>query len=251
MTLTQTQITKPTFYFERFEWKYLLSRAEAERVLSDCLRNNLRWDPFVASRPGHSYPVTSVYLDTFGWKCYYEKIAGDRSRFKVRLRAYRPVLEEAPEIFLETKRKHDAVTMKERVLLVPGSERSLLDPCADRRSIAIRAGDENTRESILARVMRFSLAPKVLVTYTRQPLIGTFVDRLRVTFDSMLTAARYGAEGTLSPTPVLRDGVIMEVKYNGVLPYWFHRIIQAHNLSRVAFSKYCRSVEMLRERRLI
>ena len=36
---------------------------------------------------------------------------------------------------------------------------------------------------------------------------------------------------------------ILEIKFYRRIPIWFHRIIQAHDLRRVSFSKFCKGME--------
>lgn len=238
-------MTKPAFHFQRFELKYLLKRFEAEHIIEDCLDHHLEWDPAVSGREDRSYPVTSLYLDTPGLKCYHEKIAGLEHRFKIRVRMYENELHRGADIFLEIKRKHNALIIKDRLLLGYGAYETMFENGGSPAGIPESGGEKKTAEEITGNIRRFGLMAVAAVRYRRRPLVGKFVDRLRITFDSALEAARGTTMRDLNFFPVHRDAVVMEVKFNNALPFWFHRLIQAHNLERQPFSKYCEGITAL------
>lgn len=238
-------MAKPTFHFQRFEFKYTLTRPQADNIIEDCLSHHLEWDPFVAGREGKSYAVTSLYLDTPALKCYHEKIAGLKDRFKIRVRIYDEEVKRDSDIFLEIKKKSDALVIKDRLLLDYNQYESTFENGRSFSRVPQGEGERKTAEEIIAKIRRFSLAAVAAVRYRRRPLIGRFVERLRITFDSELEAARASALKDLNFLPVSPRTVIMEVKYNNTLPFWLHRVIQAHNLDRQPFSKYGRGIETL------
>lgn len=238
-------MAKPTFHFQRFEFKYLLTPWQADNILEDCLDHHLEWDPFVAEREGKGYPVTSLYLDTLNLKCYHEKIAGLKDRFKIRVRIYDEEIKPGSDIFLEIKKKNDALVVKDRLLLDYAEYENTFKNGRSFSRMPQGEGEKKTAEEIIGKIRRFGLATVAAVRYRRRPLIGKFVDRLRITFDSELEAARAQGLKDLNFFPVSRDMVVMEVKYNNTLPFWFHRVIQAHNLERQPFSKYGHGIERL------
>jgi hypothetical protein len=235
---------KTGFHFQRFEFKYLLPLQKAEHIIEDCLENNLTWDPFV--RGGEKrYPVTSLYFDTPSLRLYREKNAGIKERFKVRLRTYEEEWKPKNNVFFEIKRKNDAVVNKDRVVLPFEKYDDIFRNGTGFAGIRAIEGPQEIAEEILMKIRRYGLGPLVFVTYDRFPLVGKFIERFRVTFDYRIRAARFINFSTMQWFPVLEDHVIMEVKYHNTLPGWFQRIIQAHDLERVAFSKYGKSVEAL------
>ena len=94
--------------------------------------------------------------------------------------------------------------------------------------------------------IRRSLKPKVLIDYIRRPYVSSYDMNFRVTFDSVLMSA---ATNELFPPQWTnwkhsRSGfTVLEVKFFRRIPAWFHRIIQAHNLKRISFSKFCQGME--------
>ena len=46
------------------------------------------------------------------------------------------------------------------------------------------------------------------------------------------------------------NSVILEVKFNGTLPKWFHHIINAYQLQKSESCKYCFGTDLLRGERV-
>lgn len=75
------------------------------------------YDPYAKNLPNHSYIIRSLYYDSAGLDSYYQKIAGVRTRKKLRIRFYEPDLKPQTPVFLEIKRKYDTVVVKDRLVL--------------------------------------------------------------------------------------------------------------------------------------
>ena len=115
--------------FNRFELKYLITLQQAEQFKSG-LRAYL-----VPDEHGNNngrYTVSSLYYDSPGFRCYWEKLDGLRVRRKLRIRRYETggVLAEEAPVFLEIKQRVDRVTQKRRVILPYGEALRL---CNDRQ----------------------------------------------------------------------------------------------------------------------
>lgn len=232
------QDLKPRLHFQRFEFKYYLPFEMIEPVTQELLKY-MKWDPYVADDPKHYYEVVSLYYDSPSLTCYYEKLDGMVSRKKIRCRAYTNSSGERSDHFYEIKRKHDMVVMKDRM---QGLRVNLLETIQQ-----IDDDDQLTREMYMDLIYRH-LIPQVIVSYHRTPLVGSHEDRLRVTIDSDIWAANPNGE-TLDADewlPVLTNGALLEIKYNNVLPFWLALIIQRYDLSRIAYSKYCKSIEKIK-----
>jgi hypothetical protein len=232
--------------FNRFELKYLLTLQQAERVKA-ALRAYLVPDEH--GENGGRYVVSSLYYDSPGFRCYWEKLDGLRVRRKLRMRWYETgeVLTEETPVFLEIKQRVDRVTQKRRTLL-PYDQALRL--CNDRRLPDPMPDDEAIVEEIYAFLWQYNLRPASIVRYDRQALIGSDYDiGLRVTFDTSLSFQAQPLhlhEGT-NGLPMVHPGlVVMEVKVNERLPHWLTDMIADHNLQLARFSKYCRSVEAAR-----
>lgn len=203
-------------------------------------------DPIVKKSADHSYVVSSVYCDTPNFAHYREKIDGLKNRRKLRFRTYSLNALECPDIFLEIKRKKDAVIIKDRACIDYSTYTQLN---ADGYSVLIQDGrfpmDQKTLvEEFYWHLVRWNMSPRIRVVYNREPLLGQYDGSFRVTLDREIFGSP--ADGLFSTygdkCPTLPGWVVMEVKFNGLIPDWFHSIIQRYNLFRVPASKYCEAV---------
>lgn len=230
--------------FRRFEFKYRLPVFLADKILNELL-NYMEWDPYAIDQPDHFYQVNSLYFDTAGFGCYYEKIAGNKDRRKLRLRTYTDELKPETPIFLEIKRKSDMVIFKDRIILkYQDCADSIVNGQFNSLNNYHSLQDEELLKEFLWLKNYNCLLPKLMVTYKRKPLIGRIDPRFRITFDSQIktcpTDRLFFSDKAVEVFP---QGVVMELKYNNSIPHWFHWIIQKYQLNREQFSKYCQSLE--------
>lgn len=232
--------------FNRFELKYLLTLQQAERFKTG-LRNYL-----VPDEHGNNngrYALSSLYYDSPGLSCYWEKENGIKFRRKLRLRRYEtddPLTEETP-IFLEIKQRVDRVTQKRRAILSYGDALRL---CNDRQIPDHTPEDKAVIEEIFVFLWQYNLRPMSIVRYNRQAFVGTEYDiGLRVTFDTSLSFQSHPLHLHEQPSdlPMLSPNlVVMEIKINERIPHWLTEMIAAHDLQLIRVSKYCRSIEAAR-----
>lgn len=237
-------MTKPNLHFQRFEFKYYLPKNKADKLIP-ALLNYMEWDPFVLATGRDFYQVNSLYFDSSDFGCFWDKESGISNRKKLRFRFYNQRKEDTP-IFLEIKRKRDALTIKDRINLD-------FDDCTNgnldnnlKKLLRARPDDKFLRELIWFKG-RNSLKPKLFVTYNRKALVSKRDKRFRITFDYNIQTQlcdSITSECTRLKN-VFPDGVVLELKYNNVLPQWFHRIIQKYQLQRLAYSKYCNSLRQV------
>ncbi len=236
-------MAKPTLHFQRYEFKYFLPKSKADKIIP-ALLSYMEWDPYIKGSGRDYYPVLSLYFDSPDFGCFWDKESGIADRKKLRFRFYQQEVEGAP-IFLEIKRKKDALIIKDRIKIEPADcDGNKLD---DKLRTLFSADPDNDflRELIWFK-RRNVLRPKIFVSYNRKALVGKIDKKFRVTFDYDIKAAvskSINYDGRLRE--IYPDGVVLEVKYNNVLPFWFQEIIQKYQLERLAFSKYCNAVRRL------
>ena len=229
--------------FNRFELKYLISLRQAETLKSE-LRKYLVPDEYGGS--SGRYPVTSLYYDSPGRRCYWEKENGIKYRRKLRIRYYPSdqTFSDHTSVFLEIKQRVDRVTQKRRLIL-PYRDALLL--CNDRQIPEHDPSDRLVADEIFAFLWQYNLLPASLVRYDRQAFVGTRYDiGLRVTFDTNLTFQAYPLHlhEERNTLPMLGPNqVVLEIKVNERIPYWLTEMIAAHNLHLQRISKYCRSID--------
>jgi SPX domain protein involved in polyphosphate accumulation len=229
--------------FNRFELKYLITLQQAEHFKAAL---GAYLVPDEHGQKNGRYAVSSLYYDSPGLRCYWEKLDGLKFRRKLHIRCYGTgaVHTEETPVYVEIKQRVDRVTQKRRAVLPYGDALRL---CHDRQIPEHAPDDEALIEEITAFLWQYNLRPASIVGYDRQAFIGTEYDiGLRVTFDTALSFQAYPLHLHAEPSrlPMLRaDRVVMEIKVNERIPYWLTELIAAHNLELVRFSKYCRSLE--------
>ncbi len=229
--------------FNRFELKYLITLAQAERF-KQALRPYLIQDEHGENG---KYGLTSLYYDSPDLRFYWEKEYGLRFRRKLRIRKYEtdePMTEKTP-VFLEIKQRVDRVTQKRRVVL---NYSDALRLCNDRKLPESSNENHATLDEMYVLIWQYNLRPVSIVRYDRQAFMGTQYDPgLRVTFDTNLTfqTHKLHIHESASALPMLSPNqVVMEIKVNDRIPLWLTDLIAHHNLKMVRVSKYCRSIDV-------
>jgi hypothetical protein len=233
----------------RFEWKYVIDEPRAGAI-RDYLRGHLVADSHMPAG-GHGYPVHSLYLDTPAWQLYRQTVEGQRNRFKLRIRYY----DHSPSspVFLEIKRRSNEVILKQRAAVTrEGVGRMLRGQYVDDTHLA-SGGDTFSGMRALHEFRRLTRSlgarASVLVSYTREAYTLPDSDNVRVTFDRLVAAGFYRADGHHSPAwerarPRLGD-VILEVKFTDSFPRWLSDLTRSFNLSRRSVPKYVACTQAL------
>ncbi len=98
-------------YRSRYECKYLIAPAAACEVRR-FIRPFTQPDKHAARRPNHRSAVSSLYLDSRDLALYAQTVAGEKARFKLRVRTYSD--DPASPAFFEVKKKLNNVILKRR-----------------------------------------------------------------------------------------------------------------------------------------
>ena len=224
----------------RHELKYFINEMQYH-LLSSALDRVLWRDP--NGDENNEYHIRSLYFDTVFNDAYFDKIDGDQNRDKYRIRIYNLT---DRVIKLECKTKVGSLISKRSLSIPRGLCEQLMaaDP----------TGLESTRSGLLSDVYREMtvnlLHPVVLVDYVREAYLHP-AEEVRITFDKQL---RTGLRSTdlfnpYVPTvsPFDNGEIILEVKYNRVMPPFIRDLISTHcpNALQSAVSKYtwCRRFE--------
>lgn len=229
------------FHFERFEFKYQLPLHLVEGIIPKLLKY-MDWDPFTESLPERAYTVSSIYFDSSGLDCYYQKLAGIRNRKKIRVRFYDSHLSDDTPTFLEIKRKYDAVIVKDRVV-VPFKD--CYNIIYDNMIVVGKMDREKeVLEEFISTIRRNGMTPQIFIEYKRKPFISKIDPQFRVTIDyEIKTSKIYSLEKPVDNIRVTNGTAILEVKFNNSMPKWFHNFLQQYNLINTPYSKYCKSIE--------
>ncbi len=221
----------------RFERKYRCSYAQYF-ALKNALYPYLTADLYTDRSKTRKYLVRSIYYDTFDYQIFLEKIGGNASRAKYRIRTYDDSVDENPDIRVEIKLRQANLTQKFGSFIQTG----------DYQHFAQFRHWKNPEDPVLQEFERNThlqnLQPKVLVEYHREGFFARTGEDVRITFDHELRTA---ASRTLFPLEILWQNhlepkVVLEIKHQDKLPNWLLRIIRQHGLKIVANSKYALGV---------
>lgn len=181
------------------------------------------------------YHVRSLYFDNKSNNSYYEKLSGIENRNKYRVRVYN--LNTDP-IKLEIKSKLNHVILKESVLikeedigkLISGSYDFLLD------------FNNTTAARVFSRFTKDYYHPVILIDYKRDAY-SLDIENIRITFDFEIKKDEVNlanlTDRNISMLPAINSSkVIMEIKYNNILPVWVKKMLQTDRFERCAISKY-------------
>lgn len=232
----------------RFEFKYKINPKDMPAIEHELQRFGMKLDKNTTSESG-GYCVTSLYFDSYDLSDYNEKEGGYLIRKKVRARIYEPYLDKSEKVRLEIKNKINMQGSKSQVWLTREEFDNFLKKGAS-ALVSRRWGkdEEEKKHDILWNLTKRPIKPVAVVRYLRRAFMDE-TKKLRVNFDNNLETCKGGDLGYnkfMSPVDV--GGIIMEVKYAIALPYWFENIIKKHNLTRIAFSKYTKSLEEINKR---
>lgn len=214
----------------RNEWKYFISRWEAEAL-------KRRLEPFM-KHDSHAvngfYTIRSLYFDNYWNSAYNEKLMGVAERQKWRVRIYNY---SDSRILLERKKKWGSYIHKDSAILTREEYDCLM---AGEYEFLLCHQNPLCREFYYECMVNL-WRPKVIVDYEREPLIqdeGT----VRITFDSDVRAAildRNIFDSELPALSVLEPEVlVLEVKFTEFLPGLIRKLLPADGQEFSAISKY-------------
>ena len=192
----------------------------------------------------NQYHIRSLYFDTAYDSALYDKINGTANRDKYRIRIYNF---SDQMIRLECKSKFRDLISKRSVRITRDLAEQLIS--------ADPTGLESTASGLVSdtfREMRTNLLhPVVIVDYLREAYLHP-AEEVRITFDMQLRSGLNSVDmfNPYLPTvpPFDHDEVILEVKYNQVLPPYIANLLTyalRDGACRSAISKYvyCRRFE--------
>ena len=229
---------------KRFEFKYMLSQEQAiliEKYIQDI---GLHSDSHSQNGP---YFVNSLYYDTPILSDYYDKDASLLIRKKIRVRMYDKVWHDnLKRVWFEVKKKHNMNISKDR-FEVEGSVWQEFLKTNDARVLLNEVEDEKMAKSFAYRFIRQMYRPHMVVRYERSAYLYNFVSLVRLTFDKNIVACEVKDMKTMDFChSISGNQVIMEIKFNEKLPWWFKDMLTRFDLKRTDFSKYRHSVAMIK-----
>lgn len=224
-------MAKPEEPCYRHELKYVIDPLQSE-VLQRKLASVLHKDSHMESNG--CYHTRTLYFDDYRNSALHEKLAGVYRRKKYRIRIYN---RDDSLIKFEKKSKINNYSFKEVAKLSRGeAERVISGDIGFLRGSTNRLLREFYIES-RCRLMR----PVVVVEYERVAYVHP-VGKVRVTFDTGLRAglgqAAFFADDIVTMPAADASSVILEIKYNEVIPQVVRGLFSDTIRPRTAVSKY-------------
>lgn len=223
----------------RHEIKFIISVSDAE-ILKQRLSLLMNVDSN-SKNEDNTYLIRSLYFDDCDSTAYYEKMDGVEFRKKYRIRIYNF---DDKFIRLECKYKHDNMTSKDQMLIDKNICSKIIE--GNLEDIGLNANNL-LRQFVLDYKLKH-LKPSIIVDYKR--LAFTYpVSDVRVTFDSQIKSGLYNYnlfDKDATTYSVIDDNqMVLEVKFNEVLPEAIAIILSTVPTFRQAFSKFavCRSIK--------
>lgn len=224
----------------RFEFKYRISNIEYN-IIRNAITPYMKADYFTNNAGNRGYFVRSLYYETRNYNIYSQKMAGDCSRVKYRLRSYCENPDNDMKIRVELKVRRGESLSKYQTFVSLGQY-------YDFKTYKYWNDDNDPVLEEFARgVHLLDLQPSVLVDYFREGYESRFNDGIRLTFDHGVQSAR---SKDLFPEkkPFFKVHhsyeVVLEIKFRGKLPFWLKKIIKGYGLRLVANSKFTQGIEV-------
>jgi len=180
------------------------------------------------------YMVRSLYFDTLGGSAFFDKIDGVEYRKKYRIRYYN---NDTDFIRLESKLKIDDLSQKTQERITLDLAQHLMN--GEIEEIQLKPNSVLTDFALDIKLN--ALRPSVIVDYQRTAYLHKALD-VRITFDELIRSRVYDTDlfktDYASITVLEPEEVVLEVKYNDIIPSTIADVIKHTPMTRLAVSKY-------------
>ena len=208
------------------ELKFLVT-PDCAAALKQWARRTMDADPFASSETGDGYLTTSLYLETPRFDVFHEN--GSYGHAKYRIRRYG----NTGQVFLERKLRNNHMVAKRRSIVdveeLHHLDHGHPDPAWEgawfHRRVAVRG-----------------VSPVCQVSYQRTArVLAAESGAMRLTIDEDLRAMRVSSHAfsePKNPVPLLRDTMIVEMKFRHAMPELFRAAVREFGLTARTVSKY-------------
>lgn len=228
----------------RHELKYLCRLTDIP-VIESRIKGIVKKDAHVGEK-GY-YHIRSVYFDDYHNTCYKMNEAGVDNRMKYRIRIYncsdkKITLEKKIKVHGMTKKVSASLTKKQCELFLQGKNLSL-------QKEEFQSYPPLLQEFVVW-MAKGNGKPKVIVAYDRVPYVYK-QGNVRITIDKNIQTSKdfsHFFEMNMQNAPILPKGqVLLEVKYDELLPGFIKERLEIGKLRQTTFSKYylCRKFNNL------
>lgn len=222
----------------RNELKFIINK-EMAKVLKQRLSMIMEIDKNSVNLD-NTYFIRSLYFDDPNSTAYYEKLDGVLYRKKYRIRIYN---NDSTFIRLERKLKHNNLTSKDQTKISKEECQNILEGNIDNIK-----SDNNLMNDFINEIKFKNLKPSIIVDYQRTAYTY-HISNVRITFDENLKSGLYNYNlfdnNRVSYDILNSNEIVLEVKFDYVLPESIAIILQTIPMYRQAVSKFarCRSIK--------
>ena len=217
----------------RHEKKYTISWNEFQ-IINGKIKHLLKRDPHC---PEFGYEVKSLYFDNPYDYALGQKVEGTDLRHKFRFRVYNNNFD---IMKLEKKSKNNVMTDKESVYITKEEALSITKGDFE----FLREREDGFHQNFYYKLRHGRYTPKVIVKYNRIAYLYPVGD-VRITFDFNIKKSNQVDKFFNTDYDYMdvygHDKVIMEVKFDHVLPVFIRSVIQSPHVMASASSKYVSS----------
>ncbi|MBD5544042.1 MAG: polyphosphate polymerase domain-containing protein [Lachnospiraceae bacterium] len=219
----------------RHELKYLCGATDIP-ILKAGLKGIARLDSHVGEK-GY-YHIRSLYFDDYNNTCYKMNEAGVDDRMKYRIRIYNHsekqiTLEKKIKLHGMTRKLSTPLTREQCQLLIQGKNLSLKQEEFEHYSKLL--------QEFVVWIAVKNGKPKVIVAYDRIPYVYK-QGNVRITIDENIQSSvdfAHFFHRDMTSAPILPKGrVLLEVKYDELLPSFLKERLEIGRLQQTTFSKY-------------
>lgn len=251
MITKASEVVRPVPRKGRREAKYVLASETVAAAIRDTLGPFMVPDPHAVGLPGNRYTLVSLYLDTAALDLYSDTVRGEKNRHKLRIRRY---FKPGAPAFFEVKRRVNDIIIKRRAPVRPEAIDDLVAGALPRLWHLTEPVSANLADLLYFRdfMQAAGATPRLRVRYSREPWVDAAGQSLRITFDRTVTCSPTATTDVLGRDadwhPSCSLPVILEIKFNDVMPEWVSRLIRRFNLIRTSVPKYVMSTDAVRQR---
>lgn len=214
--------------FKRYEYKYLITSDQKEKIL-DGMSGYMKLDSYGRAT------ICNIYYDTDDFRLVRNSIEKPLYKEKLRVRSYGKAKENG-KVFVELKKKYESVVYKRRLSM---SNRAASEWLGSHEYCQV---DSQIGEEIeYFRHFYEGIKPQVFLSYEREAYYMKDGSDFRVTFDDNIFARSDRLSLTENPGgyPLLEnDQVMMELKISAGMPLWMSQILTREKIFKTSFSKY-------------
>ncbi len=222
----------------RYERKYILTHNQY-LLFKELITFSLPHDKFQSQE----YPVMSLYYDDEALSFFYDKINGEFSHIKLRIRQYKDCFHWNTPCWVELKMKEGDTQLKKRIFYSAGIDHNFLEYQNYLKLLRNNTFNPYTK-----------LRPQCWIHFHREAFETLYSNyRLRITFDRNIKSLPYWNKSceldqfnNLIFDNSGEDQVVLEVKYDlEQLPNFMLKLLSQIGCEEKSFSKYAAGLQLL------